>query len=147
MILPGHDDTRWERVAGFEWTEKAFEYLERGSLKAEVRLRDGVVSTRVWGNCPRCGGLLDDRQVHTAVTNVLGGSRGMNTSSKSEPTVVPVDITCGCGRAHDGSPDEQTGCGVSFRVELEAVDHNRLLRSTGETPDNAGDADPAGAAS
>ncbi|MEV7094527.1 hypothetical protein AB0M80_17005 [Amycolatopsis sp. NPDC051045] len=90
---------------------------------------------------------MDDRQVHSAVTNVLGGSRGVKTSSKPGPAVVPVDITCGCGRAHDGSPNEQTGCGVSFRVELEAVDHDRLLRSTGEMSDNAGEADPAGAAS
>ncbi|MDQ3152790.1 MAG: plasmid pRiA4b ORF-3 family protein [Actinomycetota bacterium] len=35
--------------------------------------------------------------------------------------VEPVDIGCGCGTTHPGAPADTTGCGVSFRVELEPV--------------------------
>lgn len=143
VILPGHGNTPWERAADFEWTERAFEYLEQGKLSAEVRVRDGVISTRVWGNCPRCGGQLDDRQVHSAVTNVLGSSRGVEAMPGPGPAVVPVDVTCGCGRVHDGAPEEKTGCGVSFRVEFEAVDLDASLPTVGGESTGA---DPAGAA-
>lgn len=122
MTEPAHEDSPWQLENAFEWTEKAFDDMESGRLKAEATVRDGVLSSRVWGRCPRCYGQLDDRQVHTAVTNTLaGGTRGSDTPA-DEPDLVAIDVSCGCGRTHPGGPTGKTGCGVSFRVELEAGD-------------------------
>lgn len=122
MTAPEHDNVEWKRLADFAWTEQAFEELKGGQLRADVIISDGVVSTRVWGACPRCDGFLDDRQVHTAVTNMLnGGARGLDVIAEQAPALVPVDVSCGCGEVHAGAADGVTGCGVSFRVELEAM--------------------------
>ena len=124
----GVPDLPYEESFDYAWTEKAFGMLGTGSLHGEVVSRDGVVRSRVWGPCPRChecGHELDDRQTLTAVTNLMGrdwrlGTRGhgQNMGSEAGPVFVPVDVSCGCGRAHRGGPGGATGCGVSFRVEL-----------------------------
>jgi hypothetical protein len=120
-------DEPYHESVSYSWTEKAFEMLERDDLHGEVVSRDGVIRSRVWGPCPRCGHrghLLDDRQTHTAVTNLMGGqSRGpadTGEGDRQEPGLLffSVDVSCGCGGTHTGAPDGKTGCGVSFRVEL-----------------------------
>ncbi|MDO0910682.1 hypothetical protein QQM39_07415 [Streptomyces sp. DT2A-34] len=122
MAAPEHrTGERWEPTSEFGWTSKAYDLLEQDLLRAEVALVDGVVTTRVWGCCPRCAGRIDDRQVPTVVGDFTS-PRGMADADAAEvlPPVVVVDVTCGCGAAHVDSPEGTTGCGVSFRVELVA---------------------------
>ncbi|CAM5324868.1 hypothetical protein GCM10010390_91080 [Streptomyces mordarskii] len=118
---PVHQDEPWEERSAFHWTDRAYSLLEQGLLNADVQVVDGVLSTRVQGICPRCNGVLDDRQVHTAVTDLMVGvHRSTAVPGISGPAVVTIDVTCGCGMAHGAAPEGRTGCGVSFRVELEA---------------------------
>ena len=37
----------------YSWTEKAFAMLEGDELHGEVVVRDGIVSSRVWGTVPQ----------------------------------------------------------------------------------------------
>jgi len=120
-------DEPYQESTDYSWTEKAFEMLECNDLQGEVVVsRDGIVSSRVWGPCPRCRHALDDRRTHTAVTNLMGGEwRGPGGAGPGQPgsedaglAFFPVDVSCGCGDGHAGAPAGTTGCGVSFRVEL-----------------------------
>lgn len=106
----------YEQSAEFNWTVRAFELLCAGHLHGKAFATDGVVSSHVWGACPRCAHALDDRQVHTAV--ITGVGRSVNVYLEGQPDALLVDVACGCGRAHPDAPGEITGCGVSFRVEL-----------------------------
>lgn len=99
--------------------------LQSGTLHGEVLSRQDIVSSRLWGNCPRCGHPLDDKQTHTAVTNLMSRTRGSRKAKPSEGLgedtgvrYFDVDVSCGCEKTHDGAPDGRAGCGVSFRVEL-----------------------------
>lgn len=125
MVVSGHSETasdeHFERTTAFEWTERAFELLGTGTLRAEIQEhRPGVRWAHVWGRCPRCGHHLDDWQPLSAVTGVLGDRRSGSDAGEILD-VEPVDVGCGCGTAHPGAPDGVTGCGVSFRIELEPV--------------------------
>lgn len=112
---------RYEKTMDFMWTERAFEFLQTGRLRAEIRqARPGVTSSHVWGQCPRCGHLLDDWQPLSAVTG-LTGSRRPDSAARGTADVEAVDISCGCGTVHPGGPTGTTGCGVSFRIEFEPV--------------------------
>lgn len=120
-------DEPYHESTDYAWTEKAFYMLESSKLQGEVVVsRDGVVRSRVWGPCPRCGHILEDRQTHTAVTNLMGGEwRGRGGTGPGQrgdggtgPVFFPVDVSCGCGDSHSGAPAGVAGCGVSFRVEL-----------------------------
>jgi hypothetical protein len=119
-------DEPYHESADYSWTEKAFEMLECNDLQGEVISRDGIVRSRVWGPCPRCRHILDDRQTHTAVTNLMGGEwRGPGGAGPGQLgcgdtglAFFPVEVSCGCGDSHSGSPVGTTGCGASFRVEL-----------------------------
>lgn len=115
------DPRLYLRTSAFEWTARAFELQEEGQLHVEVRMLADVMSTSVWGQCPRCSHPLGDRQVHTALVNEMPGSRGgRQPTPADQPAVVVVDVTCGCDTPHDGAPDDVVGCGASFRLELEA---------------------------
>ena len=116
-------DEPYHQSVDYSWTEKAFEMLERDELHGEVVSADEIVRSRVWGPCPRCRHTLDDRQTHTAITNLMGGERrqqGPAGPGGGDPGLVffTVDVSCGCGDSHSGAPPGKTGCGVSFRVEL-----------------------------
>lgn len=119
-------DEPYHESTDYSWTETAFDMLERHDLHGEVVSRDGIVRSRVWGPCPRCKHALDDRQTHTAVTNLMGGEwRGPGGAGLGQPgagaaglSFFPVDVSCGCGDSHPGAPAGKVGCGVSFRVEL-----------------------------
>jgi hypothetical protein len=117
-------DQPYQESTDYSWTKAAFAMLESGHLRAEAASRDGVVSSRVRGPCPRCRHALDDRQVHTALTGLLGGpSRrpadpGQPGDSEAGLVFFPVDVSCGCAGSHPGAPAGTAGCGVSFRVEL-----------------------------
>ena len=119
-------DEPYQESTGYSWTEKAFAMLERGDLQGEAASRDGVVSSRLRGPCPRCRHVLDDRQTHTALAGLTGGQSrwpggagpGQPGDSEAGPAFFPVDVSCGCGDSHPGAPAGTAGCGVSFRVEL-----------------------------
>jgi hypothetical protein len=120
-------DEPYHESTDYSWTEKAFGMLECNELQGEVVVSpDGVVRSRVWGPCPRCQHVLDDRQTHTAVTNLMGGEwrgpggagPGQLVEGDTGMRFFPVDVSCGCGDSHSGAPAGTTGCGVSFRVEL-----------------------------
>ena len=66
---------------------------------------------------------------HTALTNLMGGTRGLGTpgpgeagSGNESEWFFPVDVSCACGHAHPGAPADASGCGVSFRVEFAVSD-------------------------
>jgi hypothetical protein len=82
-------------------------------MEADMAVGEGVVTATVGGLCPRCGHRFVDRQVGQAVTPVRGG-RG----TEPFPRTVVIDVSCGCGEPHAGAPEQVTGCGVAFRVQL-----------------------------
>jgi hypothetical protein len=120
-VTDEHADVPWRPLSDFDWTKRAFERLIDHRLRFDLGTRDDVVSTRVWGPCPRCEGPIDDRQVRSAVA-LIGTGRGQDPTFTPGPERIPVDITCGCGRVHPGAAEGITGCGVSFRVELTRSD-------------------------
>ena len=97
--------------------------LTKGQLHGEATDKEGIVSSRVVGPCPRCGHGLDDPQTHSAVTNMLGGEwRGLSpTGQEKAPAYLTVDVSCGCHEPRSGTPAGRTGCGVTFRVKLRSV--------------------------
>jgi hypothetical protein len=120
-------DLAYEESVDMEWTKRAFKSLEDGDLTGEVISSGGIVRSQVQGKCPRCHHDLDDRQTHTAITNVFGGEwRGSAPPGSAEAaetgaglTYCEVDVSCGCAHPHEGAPAGRHGCGISFRVELE----------------------------
>jgi hypothetical protein len=114
----------YQESCDFSWTERAFQMLIAGELHGELTVRDAVLTSRVWGPCPRCQDHLDDRQTHTAITNIRAArdhsARAVTTRGPvaDEPVFAPVDVTCACTTTHAGAPPRRRGCGTSFRVEL-----------------------------
>ncbi|MEV4167463.1 hypothetical protein [Nonomuraea dietziae] len=106
------------KTSAYEWTARAFEMLEAGTLTAAVFATDGIVSTRVEGPCPRCTHHLGDRQTASAVSSLLPDERGLGDATATG-NVVQIDVTCACGEPHAGAPEATQSCGVSFRIELE----------------------------
>lgn len=124
------EKTAYEKTAAFVWTERAFELLEAGALQAEIQERRlGGRWSHVWGKCPRCGHAIDDWQPLSAVTGLVAGRR-RDSAARDVIDVELVDIGCGCGTTHPGAPAGTTGCGVSFRVELEPVPDSTVERDS-----------------
>jgi hypothetical protein len=115
----GDSGQRYEKTTAFVWTERAFEFLQIGRLRAEIQQsHPGVEASHVWGQCPRCGHHVDDWQPLSAVTGLIG-SRRPNSAVRDTTDIETVDVGCGCGTVHPGAPADTTGCGVSFRIEFE----------------------------
>ncbi|WP_326555142.1 hypothetical protein [Micromonospora sp. NBC_01813] len=115
--VPVEDQPQYAQTAAYEWTERAYRLLLGGQLQARPFDADGVLSSHVWGDCPRCGHQLDHRQVHTAVAAGPGRQTGGRIIPPTLPT-LEIDVPCGCRHTHSGAPDGTLGCGVSFRVEI-----------------------------
>lgn len=111
---PG-DVLPYREAEDFEWTEKAYDLIEAGSLKATVTQREHRYYALIEGECPRCGHQLKFTIPISGLVRA-GGVRG-----SGEPVGhVNVDVVCGCGANHPGAPIMNGGCGVAFRVEFEA---------------------------
>lgn len=106
-------DVPYQATTAYRWTERAFRLIESGELRAGVRAGEGVATATVGGPCPRCGHPIFDRRVAQAVTEVRGAH-----GAELLPLTVVVDVSCGCGEPHAGAPEQVTGCGVAFRVQL-----------------------------
>ena len=123
-MTPEPGDWPYEMTNDFAWTEKAYQSLQAGGdMHGEVISRDDVLASRVWGRCPRCQHPIDDRQTLSALPGLIGvrGTGRVEADQDESATAwryTTVDVTCGCGDAHQGAPEGRTGCGVSFRVEL-----------------------------
>jgi hypothetical protein len=135
-MTPAPGESAYEMTSDYVWTEKAYQSLQEGrDMHGEVISRDGVLVSRVWGQCPRCQHLLDDRQTLTALPGLIGVRGGDQVEAEQDEShpawrYTRVDVSCGCGDAHQGAPGGRTGCGASFRVELPVQENNR--------PDNGG---------
>ncbi|MGA5704178.1 hypothetical protein [Peterkaempfera bronchialis] len=101
----------------YRWTDRAYDLLEAQELTVKPHNEDTAPCFVVSGRCPRCDHHLVDRQVTVALTGMAGASRGSNGDPQE---AVVLDVTCGCGTAHQDAPTGVTGCGVSFRIELTA---------------------------
>ena len=44
----------YHESAEFQWTETAFGMLGTGELHGQISSVNGIISTRIWGLCPRC---------------------------------------------------------------------------------------------
>ncbi|GLW98813.1 hypothetical protein [Microtetraspora sp. NBRC 16547] len=106
------------KTSAYEWTARAFEMLEAGTLIAAVLATDAIISTRVEGPCPRCTHHLSDRQTASAVSSTLPGERGV-ADADVMGDVVQIDVTCACGHPHAGAPEAAQSCGASFRIKFE----------------------------
>ncbi|GAA1879998.1 hypothetical protein [Actinomadura bangladeshensis] len=95
----------------YTWTEKAYDLLLAGRIKAEVKVVDGVEVSVVTGPCPRCEHDFTDDQVHTAVTE-----RGTLGAGEVESAFKEIDLRCDCGREHPDRPENGKGCGIAYRV-------------------------------
>ncbi|NWF27310.1 hypothetical protein HW130_13680 [Streptomyces sp. PKU-EA00015] len=103
-------------TADFEWTERAFRLLESQQLTVSRHGAGDVPGYVVSGPCPRCGHHFTDRQVLVALAGLSGPDR--QEHGGVVPAAVVLDVTCGCGSAHDDAPEGTAGCGASFRIEL-----------------------------
>ena len=84
---PVEDPPQYAQTAAYEWTERAYRLLLSGQLQARSFATDGVVSSHVWGACPRCGHQLDHRQVHTAIAAGPGRQTGGQIIPPTPPTL------------------------------------------------------------
>jgi hypothetical protein len=118
-----HKGVRYETrdPMDYIWTMKAVTEQREGALKGEIVSREGVRFAKVTGACPRCGGngILWNRNLD----GVVGTSGTLGDKDRRENNTVSVDVPCGCGFGHKGSPVGVTGCGVIFRVEVRADPH------------------------
>lgn len=98
-----------------QWTTQAYHLLMDGRLQVFPRGGKDAPGFLVTGPCPRCDHHLVDRRALLALTG-MSGTRG---GSGGAPERFILDITCGCGTTHQGAPEGVTGCGASFRIEMD----------------------------
>lgn len=111
----------------YEWTEKAFDMLLDGRLDGHVHRRNGLEAAAVIGACPRCGHTFrfDTSQVAIGTgRHTLGSSGPPRNVPLDQDEFVPVDVSCTCAAEHPGRRTEETGCGITFRVEIRPEDHD-----------------------
>ena len=104
----------YEATLDAQWTDKAYDLIEAGTLTARMLVDDKRYTAVVAGQCPRCGHHLE------TVLPLTGYVRDYAVRGIGDdvPTQVNVDVLCGCGIPHAGAPPETPGCGVGFRVEF-----------------------------
>ncbi|MDO0924645.1 hypothetical protein QQY24_04140 [Streptomyces sp. TG1A-8] len=113
--MSGEAPPAYVATSDVQWTNRAYRMLLDRRPTVSRRGGDGVPGLVVSGPCPRCEHHLVDRRVLLALTG-LGATRG---GSAGAPETVVLDVTCGCGSTHQDAPEGVTGCGASFRIELE----------------------------
>jgi hypothetical protein len=124
-------EVAYENTAAETWARKALDLYRCHQLQVQAFDTEGVVSTQVWGTCPRCGHELNVQQILSTPIAGLRGSRGLWSAltRRDVPVAVgipdAVEVGCGCGRTHPGAPEQVTGCGVSFRLPTSPSDPPR----------------------
>lgn len=112
------DDVAYEKDNPFdyEWTKQAFDAIKERKLRRRLIVHDGkVLAARVDGDCPRCD---DPLSFSLSLVGVLSEGGVLGRDAALAGTTYPVDMQCGCGLTHRGAPEDVTGCGIWFRVEL-----------------------------
>lgn len=104
----------YENTASEVWAQQALELYKQRRLQVRAFSTEGVVSTQIWGPCPRCGHELDIQMTLSAPLVTWRG--GWPSAGRRNAPGVPdnIKVGCGCEVAHTGAPGEITGCGVSF---------------------------------
>lgn len=96
-----------------KWTVLAHTSTMNGDSVARVERVGGVRRATFTGACPCCHKTFSWSGSLEAVTGV-GGVLGDDDST--DDTYLQVQVGCGCGVRHSGSPRGVTGCGVVFKV-------------------------------
>ncbi len=121
-----------ENSLDYEWTDRAYEFLNDGRLTA-VYDDSSVPVVVVDGLCPRCEHSFSVTKVSWASAvgrGVLGDSATEQTeespadrhalASSSSIEYVEVDVLCECAADHPGRNEagKMHGCGIAFRIEI-----------------------------
>jgi|SRR5829696_2001362 len=103
-----------------KWTERAYNLLESGELKASIISAGGVETARADGKCPYCEDTIHYLEVRTAVTEGTEKTLGADKleEAEEEARYGSITVTCGCGVSHPNDPTKGTGCGTTFRLEV-----------------------------
>jgi tetratricopeptide (TPR) repeat protein len=112
----------YENTADPVWGRRVLELYQRRELQVQVFASEGVVSTLVWGACPRCGHALDVQQtLSVPIADLRGGLRGALAGwAPRDRAWIPktVEVTCGCLHSHPDAPKDVLGCGLSFLLPI-----------------------------
>ncbi|HUJ64590.1 MAG TPA: hypothetical protein VLX59_03565 [Acidimicrobiales bacterium] len=119
-----------ENTADETWDRRAFDLYQRGELHVQAFDTEGLVSAQVWGLCPRCGHELNIQQTLSTPIALREGRGLWAALTRRNLPVAPgipdtVEVSCGCGHAHPGAPEDASGCGVSFRLPTAPPDSPR----------------------
>lgn len=107
----------------YEWTDKAYDFLIAKRLDCHVHRRDGLQTSAVVGACPRCEHTFRFDSSPDAITTG-GRTLGQGDPAPDPDDYVPVDVRCTCTGEHAGRQPGETGCGITFRIEVRAEDHD-----------------------
>lgn len=99
------------------FTERAFEFVENGSLALKTA-RDGdiVLAVGVSGTCPRCLHPHADTAYPTAVG--VGDLRRLEQVQHRWPPIDFLVFRCKCEETHAGREEGQHGCGLEYRLDF-----------------------------
>jgi hypothetical protein len=102
----------------YEWTERAYDLLVAGKLRAGVVTHSGIQTAEVSGECPHCTHDVNFRQVLDAASRETTGTLGARETA-ADVAYVPLTVACSCTESHTGRPPAVNhGCGVNFRVDV-----------------------------
>jgi hypothetical protein len=114
------DGVAYENTADPAWGRRALESYQRRELQVQALDTEGVVSSQVWGPCPRCGHPLNVQQtLSVPIAGLRGGIwESLTGREPHADSGIPdtVEVGCGCDNYHPGAPEQVRGCGVSFRL-------------------------------
>lgn len=119
-------DPGWEvdGANAYKWTSDAYDLLLAGKLNAAVAVRSGVTQASADGECPRCHHQFQWHQVLDAV--VYEPVRTLGVEQTDSAGYVGLTVQCTCTEPHTGRPPDVTsGCGINFRIEVNATGGNQ----------------------
>lgn len=104
-----HDALAWkkDRLASNTLTEHLAKFFE-----SEVGKNEIIVT----GVCPRCFGT--SRTVYPKFFAAVSGTDALIGQGASDEINWDILVLCNCGRAHEGCPDDESGCGAEMLVRV-----------------------------